>query len=248
MKIVAMIPARYGATRFPAKLMQDLCGAPVIVRTYEAVVRTELFEEVYVVTDDDRIEKVIEAAGGSVIRSKKEHNSGSDRLAEASENLNVDIIVNVQGDEPFTAKENLQKLIAIFREDSERNVSVASLAERITTPEDIGNPNNVKVVMNKDNDALYFSRAAIPFMRDEKSKALYYKHIGIYAYRKEALQEFTHLPISSLEEVEKLEQLRYLENGYKLRLAVTEIGSIGIDTEADLVAAREKYSLEFTKC
>ena len=164
-----MIPARYGATRFPAKLMQDLCGAPVIVRTYEAVVRTELFEEVYVVTDDDRIAQVIEAAGGSVIRSQKEHNSGSDRLAEASENLNVDIIVNVQGDEPFTAKENLQKLIAIFREDSERNVSVASLAERITTPEDIGNPNNVKVVMNKDNDALYFSRAAIPFMRDEKS-------------------------------------------------------------------------------
>ena len=236
-----MIPARYGATRFPAKLMQDLCGAPVIVRTYEAVVRTELFEEVYVVTDDDRIAQVIEAAGGSVIRSQKEHNSGSDRLAEASENLNVDIIVNVQGDEPFTAKEN-------FREDSERNVSVASLAERITTPEDIGNPNNVKVVMNKDNDALYFSRAAIPFMRDEKSKALYYKHIGIYAYRKEALQEFTRLPVSSLEEVEKLEQLRYLENGYKLRLAVTEIGSIGIDTEADLVAAREKYSLEFMKC
>ena len=124
-----MIPARYGATRFPAKLMQDLCGAPVIVRTYEAVVRTELFEEVYVVTDDDRIAQVIEAAGGSVIRSQKEHNSGSDRLAEASENLNVDIIVNVQGDEPFTAKENLQKLIAIFREDSERNVSVASVLQ-----------------------------------------------------------------------------------------------------------------------
>jgi len=240
MKLIAMIPARYGATRFPAKLMQDLCGKPVIVHTYERVADTRLFDEVYVVTDDDRIEKAIREVGGKVIRSKKEHNSGSDRLAEASRDLDVDIIVNVQGDEPFTDKENLQKVIDIFAKDLTKSIAVASLMERITDPDDIANPNNVKVVVNKFGEALYFSRNIIPFPRDPNTKVSYYKHIGIYAYRKEALQQFTELPPSLLEETEKLEQLRYLENGFKIRLALTNIPTIGIDTPEDLERARKR--------
>ncbi|PBN46707.1 3-deoxy-manno-octulosonate cytidylyltransferase [Capnocytophaga sputigena] len=242
MKLIAMIPARYGATRFPAKLMQDLCGKPVIVHTYQRVADTNLFDQVYVVTDDDRIENAIREVGGKVIRSQKEHNSGSDRLAEASKDLEVDIIVNVQGDEPFTDKENLQKVIDIFANDSQQNIAVASLMERITHPDDIANPNNVKVVVNKFNEALYFSRSVIPFPRDTNTKVPYYKHIGIYAYRKDALQQFTQLPPSLLEETEKLEQLRYLENGFKIRLAVTDIPTIGIDTPEDLEKARQRLS------
>ncbi|WP_314276809.1 3-deoxy-manno-octulosonate cytidylyltransferase [Capnocytophaga sputigena] len=242
MKLIAMIPARYGATRFPAKLMQDLCGKPVIVHTYQRVADTNLFDQVYVVTDDDRIENAIREVGGKVIRSQKEHNSGSDRLAEASKDLKVDIIVNVQGDEPFTDKENLQKVIDIFANDSQKNIAVASLMEHITHPDDIANPNNVKVVVNKFNEALYFSRSVIPFPRDPNTAVPYYKHIGIYAYRKDALQQFTQLPPSLLEETEKLEQLRYLENGFKIRLAVTDIPTIGIDTPEDLEKARQRLS------
>lgn len=237
-----MIPARYGATRFPAKLMQDLCGKPVIVHTYQRVADTNLFDQVYVVTDDDRIENAIREVGGKVIRSQKEHNSGSDRLAEASKDLEVDIIVNVQGDEPFTDAENLKKVIDIFTNDSQRNIAVASLMECITNPEDIANPNNVKVVVNKFNEALYFSRSVIPFPRDPNIAVPYYKHIGIYAYRKDALQQFTQLPPSLLEETEKLEQLRYLENGFKIRLALTNIPTIGIDTPEDLEKARKRLS------
>ena len=240
MKLIAMIPARYGATRFPAKLMQDLCGKPVIVHTYQRVADTNLFDQVYVVTDDDHIENAIREVGGKVIRSQKEHNSGSDRLAEASKDLEVDIIVNVQGDEPFTDKENLQKVIDIFANDPQKNIAVASLMERITHPDDIANPNNVKVVVNKFNEALYFSRSVIPFPRDTNTKVPYYKHIGIYAYRKDALQQFTQLPPSLLEETEKLEQLRYLENGFKICLALTEISTIGIDTPEDLEKARKR--------
>ena len=241
MKVIAMIPARYGATRFPAKLMQDLCGKPVIVHTYQRVKDTQLFDEVYVVTDDDRIEKAISEVGGRVIRSKKEHNSGSDRLAEASQDLPVDIIVNVQGDEPFTNKENLEKVIDIFAKDIDNTVDVASLMEVITESEEIANPNNVKVVVNRQNEALYFSRSVIPYQRADVGSP-YYKHIGIYAYRKAALQHFTELPPSVLEETEKLEQLRYLENGYKIRLALTNIPTIGIDTPDDLEKARIRLS------
>ncbi|GIM50384.1 3-deoxy-manno-octulosonate cytidylyltransferase [Capnocytophaga stomatis] len=241
MKIIAMIPARYEASRFPGKLMKDLEGKPVIVRTFEAVFNTHLFEQVYVVTDDDRIEETILNAGGKVIRSKKEHQSGSDRIAEACEDLEADVIVNIQGDEPFTEKKNLEMLLKIFSEDANNQVSVASLMERLHNPEDVCNPNNVKVVVSKSGDALYFSRAFIPFPRDEKSEGVYFKHIGIYAYRKEALMQFTQLEESILEKTEKLEQLRYLENGFRIRLAETDISTIGIDTEEDLQKARQLW-------
>lgn len=240
-----MIPARYAASRFPGKLTKDLEGKPVIVRTFEAVVNTNLFEEVFVVTDDDNIENAILQAGGKVIRSKKEHLSGSDRLAEACENLEVDVIVNIQGDEPFTEKKNLEILLNIFKKDAEKQVDVASLMEQLHDGEDIANPNNVKVVVNKNGDALYFSRAFIPFPRDEKSEGVYFKHIGIYAYRKHALMQFTQLGESMLEKTEKLEQLRYLENGFRIRLAVTDVSTIGIDTESDLEKARNLWKKKY---
>ncbi len=236
-----MIPARYAASRFPGKLMKDLEGKPVIVRTFEAVTNTNLFEDIFVVTDDDRIEDVIVQAGGKVIRSKKEHPSGSDRLAEACENLEADVIVNIQGDEPFTAKKNLEILLDIFNKDTEKQVDVASLMEQLHDGEAIANPNNVKVVVNKNGDALYFSRAFIPFPRDEKSDGIYFKHIGIYAYRKHALMQFTKLGESMLEKTEKLEQLRYLENGFRIRLAITDIPTVGIDTESDLEKAKKLW-------
>lgn len=242
MKTIAMIPARYGASRFPAKLLQDLAGKPVIVRTLEAVQRTGLFSEIYVVTDDDRIEEAVRAAGGAVLRSKKEHPSGSDRLAEASADLDVEVIVNVQGDEPFTERETLQKLLDIFAADKAGEVAVASLMAPLTDPEEIANPNNVKVVVNKAGDALYFSRAVIPYPRDGEVAITYYKHLGIYAYRKEALQAFTQLAPSPLERTEKLEQLRYLENGYTIRLAITDKATIGIDTPEDLERARAVFN------
>ncbi len=242
MKTIAMIPARYGASRFPAKLLQNLAGKPVIVRTLEAVQRTGLFSEIYVVTDDDRIEEAVRAAGGAVLRSKKEHPSGSDRLAEASADLDVEVIVNVQGDEPFTERETLQKLLDIFAADKAGEVAVASLMAPLTDPEEIANPNNVKVVVNKAGDALYFSRAVIPYPRDGEVAITYYKHLGIYAYRKEALQAFTQLAPSPLERTEKLEQLRYLENGYTIRLAITDKATIGIDTPEDLERARVVFN------
>lgn len=242
MKTIAMIPARYGASRFSGKLLQNLAGKPVIVRTLEAVQRTGLFSEIYVVTDDDRIEEAVRAAGGAVLRSKKEHPSGSDRLAEASADLDVEVIVNVQGDEPFTERETLQKLLDIFAADKAGEVAVASLMAPLTDPEEIANPNNVKVVVNKAGDALYFSRAVIPYPRDGEVAITYYKHLGIYAYRKEALQAFTQLAPSPLERTEKLEQLRYLENGYTIRLAITDKATIGIDTPEDLERARAVFN------
>mgnify|MGYP001686784501 CR=1 FL=1 len=240
MKVIAMIPARYGATRFPAKLMQDLCGKPVIVHTYQRVKDTQLFDEVYVVTDDDRIEKAISEVGGRVIRSKKEHNSGSDRLAEASQDLPVDIIVNVQGDEPFTNKENLEKVIDIFAKDIDKTVDVASLMEVITDPEEIANPNNVKVVVNRQNEALYFSRSVIPYQRADVG-APYYKHIGIYAYRRDFLLAYARMAQTPLELSESLEQLRALENGHTIRVIETDAVFIGVDTEEDLAAVNEVY-------
>ncbi|MDO5608086.1 MAG: 3-deoxy-manno-octulosonate cytidylyltransferase [Capnocytophaga sp.] len=242
MNFTAMIPARYAASRFPGKLLQDLGGKPVIVRTYEAVVASELFDQIYVVTDDTTIGEVVRINGGNVLYSRKEHQSGSDRLAEACEDLDTDIIVNIQGDEPFTHKDSLKLLLDIFRNDCEYKVDVATLMEKIADPEDIANPNNVKVVTDLANNALYFSRAFVPFPRDKNSDYPHYKHIGIYAYRKEALMAFTKMEASPLEKLEKLEQLRFLENGYRIRLAITPHSTIGIDTPEDLIKARNLIS------
>lgn len=239
MKIIAVIPARYASTRFPAKLMQDLGGKSVIVRTYEAAIATNLFDDVFVVTDSTLIYNEIIAHNGKAIMSIKEHESGSDRIAEAVENIDVDVVVNVQGDEPFIDKKPLEELIEVFKKDSDKKVDLASLMFQITDKEEINSPNNVKVIVDQQNFALYFSRSVIPFPREENVGVRYMKHIGIYAFRKQALLDFYSLPMLSLEASEKLEQLRYLEYGKRIKMVETAHGSIGIDTPEDLEKARK---------
>ncbi|TDE27557.1 3-deoxy-manno-octulosonate cytidylyltransferase [Flavobacterium ranwuense] len=238
MKIIAVIPARYASTRFPAKLMQDLGGKTVILRTYEAAINTQLFDDVFVVTDSNLIYEEIVSHGGKAIRSIKEHESGSDRIAEAVENLDVDIVINVQGDEPFIDAEPLTKVIEVFRNDLDKKVDLASLMREITNEADINNPNNVKVVVDQNGFALYFSRSVIPYPRDTTVGVRYMQHIGIYAFRKQALLDFYSLPMKSLEASEKLEQLRYLEFGKRIKMIETAHVGIGIDTPEDLEKAR----------
>ncbi|KIX22811.1 3-deoxy-manno-octulosonate cytidylyltransferase [Flavobacterium sp. 316] len=239
MKIIAVIPARYASTRFPAKLMQDLGGKTVILRTYEAAINTNLFDDVFVVTDSELIYNEIVKNNGKAIMSIKEHESGSDRIAEAVENMNVDIVINVQGDEPFINAEPLQKVIEVFKKDTENRVDLASLMFEIKNRTDIENPNNVKVIVDQQNFALYFSRSVIPYPREENVGVRYMKHIGIYAFRKQALLDFYSLPMLSLEASEKLEQLRYLEYGKRIKMVETTHASIGIDTPEDLEKARQ---------
>ena len=232
-----MIPARYQASRFPAKLMQDLHGKPVIVRTYEAVENTNLFDGVYVVTDSDVIQEAIEAIGGMVIRSKAEHQSGSDRIAEAVADMDVDVVINVQGDEPFIEKESLEKVIKVFYNDPDKEIDLASLMTPITDWNEISNPNTVKVIVDHRNFALYFSRSPIPYPRDENVAANYYKHKGIYAFRKRALEDFQQLPMLPLEAKEKIEAIRFLEYGRKIKMVETQVTGIEIDTPEDLERA-----------
>lgn len=239
MKTIAVIPARYASTRFPAKLMQDLCGKTVITRTYEAAVNTNLFDDVFVVTDSDLIFDEIIANGGKAIMSVKEHESGSDRIAEAVEYLDVDIVVNVQGDEPFINKEPLAAVLDVFKNDVNNQIDLASLMREITNWDDIENPNNVKVIVDQNGLALYFSRSVIPYPRDKNVGVRYFQHIGIYAFRKQALLDFYKLPMKSLEASEKLEQLRYLEYGKKIKMVETSHVGIGIDTPEDLAKARK---------
>lgn len=239
MKIIAVIPARYASTRFPAKLMQDLGGKTVILRTYEAAIATKLFDDVFVVTDSDLIFDEIVSNGGKAIKSIKEHESGSDRIAEAIEHLDVDIVVNVQGDEPFIDADPLQKVIEVFQKDSAKHVDLASVMREITNEDDINNPNNVKVVVDQNGFALYFSRSVIPYPREKNVGVRYFQHIGIYAFRKQALLDFYNLPMQSLEASEKLEQLRYLEFGKRIKMVETTHVGIGIDTPEDLEKARK---------
>ena len=236
MKIFAVIPARYAASRFPGKLMQLLGNKTVIAQTYENTVKTGLFDEVWVATDSEIIHQEISAIGGRVVMSTRHHESGSDRIAEAIENLELDIVVNVQGDEPFIQKEPLEKLINAFKDPG---VRVGSLMQRIAEPMDIDNPNIVKVVVNNDQDALYFSRYPIPYNRNRDSDVSHFRHIGVYAFRKETLMQFTKWPMGKLENAEKLEQLRYLENGIPLRMIETSFTGIGIDTPEDLEIAKK---------
>ncbi|MBB3123048.1 3-deoxy-manno-octulosonate cytidylyltransferase (CMP-KDO synthetase) [Mesoflavibacter sabulilitoris] len=241
MKIIAMIPARYSASRFPGKLMQDLNGKPVITRTYEATVNTNLFDDVLVVTDSQIIYDEIKHIDGNVMMSKKEHQCGSDRIAEAVEDLDVDIVVNVQGDEPFTEVDSLKKLINVFKNDPNKEIDLASLMVHIKDKEEIKNPNTVKVVLDKNNLALYFSRSPIPYPRDENVNVKYYKHKGVYAFRKQALLDFYHFPMLTLEASEKLEQLRYLEYGKKIKMVETNVQGVEIDTPEDLERAKKLW-------
>jgi 3-deoxy-D-manno-octulosonate cytidylyltransferase len=233
-KVGAFIPARYAATRFPAKLMQLLGDKSVIRHTYDNTKATGLFDEVYVVTDSEIIFNEIVNNGGKAIMSKRSHESGSDRIAEAIVDLDIDIVVNVQGDEPFVKKEPLQKVIDVFEDPS---VQVSSLMQVLTNPQLIEDPNYVKVAIDKNNNALFFSRSVIPYPRDKEVAAIYYEHIGVYAFKKQALLNFTNWPMSPLEASEKIECLRYLEYGVPIRMVATEYMGVEIDTPEDLIKA-----------
>jgi len=234
MKIGAFIPARYAATRFPAKLMQTLGDKTVIRHTYDNTLATGLFDAVYVVTDSEIIFNEITANGGNAIMSKRSHESGSDRIAEAVQDLDIDIVVNVQGDEPFVKREPLEKVITVF---SDPTVQVASLMQVLTDTTLIQDPNYVKVAVDINNNALFFSRSVIPYPRSTDSPIVYYEHIGVYAFQKQALLNFTNWPMSPLEAAEKIECLRYLENGVSIKMVVTEYMGVEIDTPADLIKA-----------
>ncbi|MGI9137542.1 MAG: 3-deoxy-manno-octulosonate cytidylyltransferase [Sediminibacterium sp.] len=234
MKIGAFIPARYAATRFPAKLMQPLGDKTVIRQTYDNTVATGLFDAVYVVTDSDIIFNEITEHGGKAIMSKRSHESGSDRIAEAVQDLDIDIVVNVQGDEPFVKRAPLEKVIEVF---SDATVQVASLMQVLTDKTLIEDPNYVKVAVDKNNNALFFSRSVIPYPRSADTPIVYYEHIGVYAFQKQALLNFTHWPMSPLELAEKIECLRYLENGVSIKMVVTDYMGVEIDTPADLIKA-----------
>ena len=233
-KVGAFIPARYAATRFPAKLMQMLGDKTVIRHTYDNTKATGLFDEVYVVTDSEIIFNEIVANGGKAIMSKREHESGSDRIAEAVENLDIDIVVNVQGDEPFVKREPLEKVLACFEDP---RVQVAPLMQVLTNPASIEDPNYVKVAVDKNSNALFFSRSVIPYPRSTDIAITYYEHVGVYAFKKQALIDFTNWPMSPLEAAEKIECLRYLENGVSIKMAVTHYMGVEIDTPEDLIKA-----------
>lgn len=242
MKIIAMIPARYAASRFPGKLMQDLAGKPVIQRTYEAARDTGLFDAVYVVTDSEIIADTIRNAGGEAIMSQEEHDCGSDRIAEAVETMKVDVIVNVQGDEPFTERKSLENLLKVFHQDTQKEIDLATLITKIKDWEEIKNPNTVKVIKDHRDFALYFSRSPIPFPRNTETQPDYFKHKGIYAFRKSALMDFRKLSMLPLEEAEKIEAIRYLEYGKKIKLVETDVSGIEIDTPEDLEKAKAAWN------
>lgn len=230
-RAVALIPARYAATRFKGKLMADLGGKTVITRTYESTMATGLFDEVIVVTDSDVIYQEITSNGGKAVMSKQEHESGSDRIAEAARDMNVDIVVNVQGDTPFVKKEPLEKLLLQFGDST---VQVGSLMQELKEQQFIDDANYVKVAVDKNNNALFFSRSVIPYPRNKNISIAYYEHIGVYAFRKQALLNFTSWPVSPLEDAEKIECLRYLENGVPIRMVITDYMGVEIDTPEDL--------------
>lgn len=235
MKKIALIPARYAATRFPAKLMQPLGEKTVIRQTHDATVATGLFDEVIVVTDSDIIYKEIISHGGKAMISKKQHESGTDRIAEAAANLDADVVVNVQGDEPFVKREPLEKLIQQFIDPS---VHVASLMQVLKLQAEIEDHNYVKVTVDKNRNALFFSRSVIPYPRDKNIPIIYYEHIGVYAFRKKALLDFTGWQMTPLEAAEKIECLRFLENGIPIRMVLTDYMGVEIDTAEDLEKAK----------
>jgi 3-deoxy-manno-octulosonate cytidylyltransferase (CMP-KDO synthetase) len=238
LKIIAVIPARYAASRFPGKLMQLLGDKTVIVRTYEAALSTRLFHEVIVATDSDVIKNEIERTGGRVVVTRPDHESGTDRIAEAVADMDFDVVVNVQGDTPFINKPALEKLIRLFDDPL---VQVASIMDNISDKASLNDPNVVKVCVDKKNNSLLFSRSVIPYPRNENISIPHYRHIGVYAFRKDPLLQFTQWEVTPLEDAEKIECLRFLENGIRLRMALTEPIGVDINTPEDLAKARSLF-------
>ena len=238
MKITALIPARLNSSRFNGKLMMDLCGKPVITRTYNAVLSSNLFSSVIVVTQDNEIYEEITSNNGNSILIEKDYNSGTDRIADACAKLETDVIVNIQGDEPFINQSSLEKLVNIFKNDSRNEINYASLMKLMNNEKDINNPNNVKVAVDNNSFAVNFSRKPIS-STTTLSEEVFYKHIGVYGYRKDSLISFTKLSPTKLEMIEKIEALRIIESGFKIKMAETLSEFIGIDTKEDLSRAIE---------
>lgn len=239
MKFIGIIPARYASTRFPGKPLALLGGRPVIQHVYEKAVAA--IGEAYVATDDQRIFEVVKAFGGQAVMTRSDHQSGTDRIEEACEKIgtDADVIINIQGDEPFVAVSQIETLKGLFNHPQ---TQIGTLGKRFESMETVMNPNSPKIVTDKTGFALYFSRSVIPYIRGKEQDCWinhfpYLKHLGIYAYRRETLYEITHLPSSSLELAESLEQLRWLENGYRIRVGITEVETVGIDTPEDLQRA-----------
>jgi len=245
MRILGLIPARYASTRFPGKPLAEISGKPMIQWVYERT--SKVFEFVYVATDDERIKSAVEGFGGKVIMTASTHQSGTDRCAEALNNveamLNIkfDVVVNIQGDEPFIQPEQLQKVAGCFNEPA---TQLATLVKLFSDKDDVFNPNTPKVILNKNSEAIYFSRSVIPFIRgkekpDWQSSYPFFKHIGLYAYRCDVLREITKLAQSPLELAESLEQLRWIENGYRIKVEKTDMETLAVDTPEDLERVKE---------
>lgn len=245
MKIVSIIPARYASTRFPGKPLAEISGKPMIQWVFERA--SSVFDYVYVATDDNRIAEAVKAFNGKVVMTSNAHQSGTDRCAEALKiiedqtNLKFDVVVNIQGDEPFIQPEQLKKVASCF-DDS--NVQIATLVKEFSQNEDIFNPNIPKVLLTTQSYAIYFSRSVIPFIRgkeqsDWQKSHAFYKHIGLYAYRSNVLHDITKLPQSKLELAESLEQLRWIENGYRIKVEKTDMETLAVDTPEDLERVKE---------
>lgn len=248
MKITAIIPARFASTRFEGKALADIVGKPMVQHVYERATRASLVSEVIVATDDERIRAAVNGFGGRVVMTGQRHETGTDRLAEVAENLDSDLIVNVQGDEPLIEPAMIDEAIRPLLDQP--SIPMGTLKSRISTLHDFLSPNVVKVVTDRDGFALYFSRSPLPNFRDKwhdlkdeafvSGKLLCYKHVGLYVYRRDFLLRFAQMPPTCLEHAEKLEQLRVLENGYRIRVVETEHSSIGVDTPGDLEKVLEK--------
>ena len=241
MKFIGIIPARYASTRFPGKPLAVLGGKTVIQRVYEQA--ASVLEEAYVATDDERILQAVEAFGGRAIMTRADHKSGTDRIEEAAEKIDTqaDVIINIQGDEPFVQRSQLETLKGLFDDPT---TQIGTLGKRFENMEAVLNPNSPKIVTDQRGFALYFSRSVIPFVRGQEQPVWldhypFLKHLGLYAYRREVLREVTLLPQSPLEKAESLEQLRWLENGYRIRVGLTDVETVGIDTPEDLQRAEQ---------
>ncbi|MDD5072922.1 MAG: 3-deoxy-manno-octulosonate cytidylyltransferase [Candidatus Omnitrophica bacterium] len=236
MDAIGIIPARYGATRFEGKVLADLMGKPVIQHVWENARRASTLNDLIVATDDEKVKEEVERFGGKVVLTSKEHKTGTDRLREVVNPIDTKVVVNIQADEPLLHPSMIDDIVRPLLED--KGISMTTLKKKITDPEDLRNPNVVKVVTDKNGYAMYFSRSPIPFPRFHDG-VVFYKHIGLYGFKKEFLFTFTTLPVSALENIEGLEQLRVLENGYKIKVAETQFDTIGIDTPEDLDRAKE---------
>ena len=230
--IIGVIPARFGSTRFPGKPLINILGKPMIQRVYEQAKKSKLLSRVIVATDNEKIYNALKKFGGEVVMTSRKHKSGTDRIEEALNKINAEIVVNIQGDEPFINPMNIDKAVEPLIKD--KNINVSTLAIKIRNIKEISNPNVVKVIFDKDDNAIYFSRNPIPYNRDGISSINYYKHIGLYVYRREFLKKLAKMKPIGLETAEKLEQLRIIENGFKIKVIITEIDSHSVDTKKDL--------------